>query len=52
MIYSSNTFYIFVLYVLPRRKMMGKSKNYLRPTEILNKRMRNAEKIALKNVGR
>ena len=29
MIYSTNTFYIFVLYVLPRRKMMGKSKNYL-----------------------
>ncbi len=29
MIYSINTFYIFVLYVLPRRKMMGKSKNYL-----------------------
>ena len=29
MIYSKNTFYIFVLYVLPRRKMMGKSKNFL-----------------------
>ena len=29
MIYSENTFYIFVLYVLPRRKMMGKSKNFL-----------------------
>tara|TARA_A100001035_G_scaffold69093_1_gene52851 strand:+ start:392 stop:874 length:483 start_codon:yes stop_codon:yes gene_type:complete len=28
-IYSENTFYIFVLYVLPRRKMMGKSKNFL-----------------------
>ena len=29
MIFSNNTFYIFVLYVLPRRKMMGKTKNYL-----------------------
>ena len=29
MIYSENTFYVFVLYVLPRRKMMGKSKNFL-----------------------
>ena len=29
MVYSKNTFYIFVLYVLPRRKMMGKRKNYL-----------------------
>ena len=29
MIYSKNTFYIIVLYVLPRRKMMGKRKNYL-----------------------
>ena len=29
MIYSSNTFYILVLYVLPRRTMMGKRKNYL-----------------------
>ena len=28
-IYSENTFYIFFLYVLPRRKMMGKSKNFL-----------------------
>ena len=29
MVYSENTFYVFVLYVLPRRKMMGMSKNYL-----------------------
>ena len=29
MVYSENTFYVFVLYVLPRRKMMGKSKNFL-----------------------
>ena len=29
MIYSSNTFYIFVCYVLPRRKMMGKNRNFL-----------------------
>ena len=29
MIYSKNTFYIIVLYVLPRRKMMGRRKNYL-----------------------
>ena len=29
MVYSKNTFYIFVLYILPRRRMMGKSKNYL-----------------------
>ncbi|WP_372777388.1 hypothetical protein [Litorivivens sp.] len=29
MIYHENTYYVFVLYVLPRRKMMGKAKNYL-----------------------
>ena len=29
MVYSKNTFYIIVLYVLPRRRMMGKRKNYL-----------------------
>ena len=29
MIYSENTYYVFVLYVLPRRKMLGKAKNYL-----------------------
>ncbi len=29
MVYTTNTFYIFVLYVLPRRRMMGKSKNFL-----------------------
>ena len=29
MIYSENTFYVFVLYVLPRKKMMGKGKNFL-----------------------
>ena len=29
MVYSENTFYIIVLYVLPRRRMMGKRKNYL-----------------------
>jgi hypothetical protein len=29
MVYSKNTFYIFVLFVLPRRRMMGKRKNYL-----------------------
>ena len=26
MIYSENTYYVFVLYVLPRRKMLGKAK--------------------------
>ena len=29
MVYSSNTFYVFVLYTLPRRKILGKAKNYL-----------------------
>lgn len=29
MVYSENSYYIFVLYVLPRRKMLGKTKNYL-----------------------
>jgi hypothetical protein len=29
MVYSENTFYVFVLYVLPRRRMLGKAKNYL-----------------------
>ena len=29
MVYSENTFYVFVLYVLPRKKMMEMSKNYL-----------------------
>jgi len=29
MVYSANTYYVFVLYVLPRRKMLGKAKNYL-----------------------
>lgn len=29
MIYSENTYYVFVLYVLPRRKMLGKAKNYI-----------------------
>ena len=29
MVYSKNTFYIFVCYTLPRRKFMGKSSNYL-----------------------
>lgn len=27
--YHKNIFYIFVMYIPPRRKMMGKSKNYL-----------------------
>ena len=29
MVYKKNTFYIFVLYVLPRRKIMGSRKHYL-----------------------
>ncbi|MBL7131431.1 MAG: hypothetical protein ISS45_08545 [Candidatus Omnitrophica bacterium] len=29
MVYTENTTYIFVLYTLPRRKLMGKAKNYL-----------------------
>jgi len=29
MVYSKNTVYVFVLYVMPRRRMMGKAKNYL-----------------------
>ena len=28
-VYSENTIYVFVLYVLPRRMMLGKAKNYL-----------------------
>ena len=29
MIYNKDTFYIFVLFILPRRRMMGKNRNYL-----------------------
>jgi len=29
MVYSSNTFYVFVLYITPKGIMMGKKKNYL-----------------------
>ena len=29
MVYSENAVYVFVLYVLPRRTMLGKAKNYL-----------------------
>ena len=29
MVYSPNTMYVFVMYVLPRRKMLSKTKNYL-----------------------
>lgn len=29
LVYRNNIFYVFVLYTLPRRKFMGKAKNYL-----------------------
>ena len=48
MVYSANTYYVFVLYVLPRRKMLGKAKNYLViPSLELKKLIENGD-IALK----
>lgn len=50
MIYSSNTFYILVLYVLPRRTMMGKRKNYLIiPSLDLKKMIANREIASKEN---
>ena len=44
MIYNKDTFYIFVLFILPRRRMMGKNKNYLIiPSLILEKYIKNNE---------
>lgn len=48
MIYSENTYYIFVLYVLPRRKMLGKAKNYLIIPSLDLKEMIETGAIALK----
>jgi hypothetical protein len=48
MIYSENTYYIFVLYVLPRRKMLGRAKNYLIIPSLDLKRMIELEEIASK----
>ena len=50
MIYSSNTFYILVLYVPPRRTMMGKRKNYLIiPSLDLKKMIANRQIASKKN---
>lgn len=48
MVYSENTYYIFVLYVLPRRKMLEKSKNYLVIPSLDLKTMIEEGEIALK----
>jgi len=48
MIYSENTFYVFVLYVLPRRKMLGKAKNYLVVPSLDLERMIESGQIVLK----
>ena len=48
MVYSQNTYYIFVLYILPRRKMLGKSKNYLIIPSLDLKEMIESNSIALK----
>ena len=48
MVYSKNTFYIFVLYVLPRRKMMGKRKNYLIIPSLDLKKMISNNKLSSK----
>ncbi len=49
MVYSENTYYVFVLYVLPRRKMLGKANNYLVIPSLDLKQMIESESIALKN---
>jgi hypothetical protein len=48
MVYSDNTYYIFVLYVLPRRKMLGKAKNYLVIPSLDLKKMIESNEIVLK----
>ena len=48
MVYSENTYYIFVLFVLPRRKMLGKAKNYLIIPSLDLKEMIESNNIALK----
>jgi len=48
MIYSENKFYVFVLYVLPRRKMLGKAKNYLVVPSLDLERMIGSGQIVLK----
>lgn len=48
MVYSENTYYVFVLYVLPRRKMLGKAKNYLVIPSLDLKEMIESGAIALK----
>ena len=50
MVYSENTFYVFVLYVLPRRRMMGKSKNFLViPSLDLKEYIKNKSIVSKKN---
>ncbi len=49
MIYSANTYYVFVLYVLPRRKMLGKAKNYLVIPSLDLKEMIESGDIVMKN---
>jgi hypothetical protein len=48
MVYSKNTYYVFVLYVLPRRKMMGKAKNYHVIPSLELKKLIESENIVLK----
>jgi predicted AlkP superfamily phosphohydrolase/phosphomutase len=48
MVYSDNTVYILVLYTLPRRKMLGKAKNYLIVPSLKLKEWINGGMLALK----
>ena len=49
MVYSENTIYIFVLYVLPRKKMLGKAKNYLVLPSLILKQWIESGKLATKS---
>ena len=48
MVYSENTYYIFVLYVLPRRTMLGKARNYLVIPSLKIQEMINSKELILK----
>ena len=49
MMYSENTIYIFVLYVLPRRTMLGKAKNYLVLPSLVLKQWIESGELAMKS---
>jgi len=49
MVYTKNTFYIFVLYVLPGGKMMGKKRNFLiLPSLVLQEMIKNESIVSKK----